>query len=136
MKTLKELADIGAAAASGNKCYHYISVSEKAHSWNPDEPARQAFAQAVRDAVLADMLPKFDSGTSVKTVPLDIDDIRATDEFKRHNCNDIRTAQSWSQDHIWLANNAAISYATLSKVYLRRQHGSDEWKPCNKEEVK
>lgn len=57
MKTPKELADIGAAAAfSDNKRYHYMSVSEQSHSWEADEPARQAFAQAVVNAVMEDLV--------------------------------------------------------------------------------
>ena len=136
MKTLKELADIGAAAAfANNRRYHYMSVSEKSHSWSGEEPARQAFAQAVRDAVLADMLPKFDSGTSVKTVPLDIDDIRATDEFK---CKSdmvpvIYTALSWGDHVVQMALYGPVKYSDLATSYLRRQHGSNEWKPCTKE---
>lgn len=57
MKTLKQLADIGAAAAfADNKRYHYMSVSEQSHSWEADEPARQAFAQAVVNAVMEDLV--------------------------------------------------------------------------------
>jgi hypothetical protein len=57
MKTLKQLADIGAAAAfADNKRYHYMSVSEQSHSWEADEPARQAFTQAVKDAVMEDLV--------------------------------------------------------------------------------
>jgi hypothetical protein len=57
MKTFKELADIGAAAAfADNKRYHYMSVSKQSHSWQADEPARQAFAQAVKDAVMEDLV--------------------------------------------------------------------------------
>ena len=135
MKTLKELADLGAAAAlaSDRRCYHYMGVSEKSHSWGPDEPARQAFAQAVRDAVLADMLPKSDSGTSVKTVPLDMDDIRATDEFKLFGGCVIQTLSEWDAIYLRLRYGGPVDYSYLAASYLRRQHGSNEWKPCTKE---
>ena len=134
MKTLKELADIGAAAAfANNRRYHYMSVSEKSHSWSGEEPARQAFAQAVRDAVLAGMLPKSDSGTSVKTVPLDISDIRATDEFKLFGGCVIQTLSEWDAIYLRLSYGGPVDYSYLAASYLRRQHDSDEWKPCTKE---
>lgn len=159
MKALKELADLGAAAAfEDNKYHHYMSVSKKAHSWESDEPARQAFAQAVRDAVekplrdeitvmgaKIDELEKNVKLTShswfphppptptTKTVPLDMDDIRATDEFRCKELHIIETAQFWHSDAVELSYGMPQSYASLATSYLRRQHGSNEWKPCTKE---
>ena len=135
MKTIKELADIGAAAAFANDrlCCHYMGVSERSHSWIPDEPARQAFAAAVRDAVLADLVTKPDSSPVTKTVPLDINDIRATDEFRHINGFAIQVLHSWRDDSVMLSLGGRIGYTTLSQDFLRRQHGSDEWKPCTKE---
>jgi hypothetical protein len=138
MKTIKELADIGAAAAfnSDRQCQHYLCVSGKSHSWECDRPARQAFAAAVRDAVLADLVTKTDSSPVTKTVPLDIDDIRATDEFRHINGAAIQVLHSWCDDSVMLMLGGRIGYTTLSQDFLRRQHGSNEWKPCTKEEVK
>jgi hypothetical protein len=134
MKTLKELADLGAAAAfADNKRYHYMSVSKQSHSWQADEPARQAFAQAVLNAVMDDMLPKADSGTSTKTVPLDINDIRATDEFKLFGGCVIQTLSEWDAVYLRLSYGGPVDYSYLATSYLRRQHGSTEWKPCTKE---
>ena len=67
MKTPKELADIGAAAAlpliNGDNA---MWISNKAgYFYEYDEPARQAFVQAVLDAVMDDMFPKQISGSSV-----------------------------------------------------------------------
>lgn len=60
--TLKQLADIGADAAfANNEGTYYMNVWKKSHSWDADEPARQAFAQAVKDAVLAGLVTKSDS---------------------------------------------------------------------------
>lgn len=254
MKTLKQLADLGAAAASAkNKGYHYIGISERSHAWNDDEDARQAFAQAVKDAVMEDlvtnqisppskpwtippppegqqwhrtdwteeMLPegyrpllleekdeigdemfqhrqwvtvtnpavhstaedwwvphrtrrplptpdlyaalkeardagkviqiKTSDGNWIDTpyptfsysshqyrikpepvlVPLDMDDIRATDEFRRGG---IATylALGWDDKIVRIADTY-VTYSDLATNYQRRQHGSDEWKPCTKE---
>ena len=58
MKTIEELADIGAkAAALLNKGCGTIAVTRNHPGWHHDEEQRQAFAAAVRDAVLAE-LPK------------------------------------------------------------------------------
>jgi len=135
--TPKELADIGAAAAfDGNRRYYYISLTEKAHSWVADEPARQAFAQAVRDAVLAELATKSDSSPTINTVPLDINDIRATDEFKLFGGCVIQTLSEWDAIYLRLSYGGPVDYSYLAASYLRRQHDSDEWKPCTKEEVK
>jgi hypothetical protein len=135
MKTLKELADLGAAAAFAIDHFHayYMSVSEKSHSWTPDEPARQAFAAAVRDAVLADLVTKTDSSPVTKTVPLDMDDIRATDEFRHKASHIVETADHWNCEEVKLSWSDSPTYEVLSTNYLRRQHDSDEWKPCTKE---
>lgn len=135
MKTIKELADIGAAAAiANNKYHHYMSVSRQSHFWESDEPARQAFAAAVRDAVLADLVTKPDSSPTTKTIPLDMGDIRATDEFKSKGAHVIETADYWCDNEVGLAwSGDTPTYAALATYYLRRQHGSDEWKPCTKE---
>ena len=135
MKTIKELADLGAAAAfANNKYHHYMSVSKQSHSWESDEPARQAFAAAVRDAVLAELATKSDSSPTTKTIPLDMGDIRATDEFKSKWSHIIETADYWCDDEVGLAwSGDAPTYADLATNYLRRQHDSTEWKPCTKE---
>ena len=219
--TLKELADLGAAAAfANNKYHHYMSVSKQSHSWESDEPARQAFAAAVRDAVLAELATKSDSSpvwqlpdppsgrewhradwteemlpdgyrpllkderivwgegkdeymgnweegfynmpnrwhwqshyrtaplipdhgfwrttrplpSVTKTIPLDMGDIRATDEFKSKWSHVIETADYWCDNEVGLAwSGDAPTYEDLARSYLRRQHGSTEWKPCTKE---
>ena len=64
MKTLKELAAIGVkAAALLNKGCGTVAVTRNHPGWQHDEEQRQAFAQAVRDAVLADLVTKLDSPT-------------------------------------------------------------------------
>jgi len=133
--TLKELADIGADAAfANNKGGHYMSVSKKFHSWDADEPARQAFAQAVRDAVIKDLVTNLVSlPTEPVLVPLDIDDIRATDEFRHKESLVIETVDHWNCGEVGLAWSDTPTYAELAANYLRRQHGSNEWKPCTKE---
>ena len=135
--TLKQLADLGADAAfANNKGHYYMSVSKKSHSWDADEPAREAFAKAVRDAVLANLVTKSDSLLDPKPepvlVPLDIDDIRATDEFRK-TTSAVCVATIWTSEFIWLSGTAALKYSTLATTYERRQHGSSEWKPCTKE---
>lgn len=73
--------------------------------------------------------------TPPKLIPLDITDIRATDEFK--SLSDIvpavYTALSWGEYVVQLAIYGSITYADLAADYLRRQHGSTEWKPCTKD---
>jgi hypothetical protein len=136
MKTLKELTDLGAAAAfANNKYHHYMSVSRQSHSWESDEPARQAFAAAVRDAVLAELATKSDSSPTTKTIPLDMGDIRATDEFTliADGFRTIRTPQSWGDLGLSFSHTCSLNYESLASKYLRRQHGSTEWKPCTKE---
>ena len=54
--TLKELADIGAkAAALLNKGCGTLAVTRNHPGWHHDEEQRQAFAQAVKEAVLERM---------------------------------------------------------------------------------
>ena len=134
MKTIKELADIGAkAAALLNKGCGTIAITRNHPGWHHDEEQRQAFAAAVRDAaVLADLVMKSDSGTS-KIVPLDMDDIRATDEFKLFGGCVIQTLSEWDAVYLRLIDGGPVDYSYLATSYLRRQHGSTEWKPCTKE---
>jgi hypothetical protein len=55
MKTIEELANLGAAAAAlKNPETFLIGISPESQFWKGDQPAREAFARAVRDAVLAD----------------------------------------------------------------------------------
>lgn len=56
MKTIEELTNLGALAAySGRGQQEYdISINPASSFWEKDKPAREAFAAAVRDAVLAD----------------------------------------------------------------------------------
>ena len=134
MKTIEELADIGAkAAALLNKGCGTIAITRNHPGWYHDEEQRQAFAAAVRDAaVLADLVMKSDSGTS-KIVPLDMDDIRATDEFKLFGGCVIQTLSEWDSVYLRLSYGGPVDYSYLATSYLRRQHGSNEWKPCTKE---
>jgi len=53
MKTIEELSNLGAAAAALKKTF-LIGISPGSQFWEGDQPAREAFARAVRDAVLAD----------------------------------------------------------------------------------
>lgn len=131
MKTIKELADIGTAASK--KVLHRAGIDFVREALL-EETARQAFAQAVRDAVLADLVTKPDSSPTTKTIPLDMGDIRATDEFKSKGAHVIETADYWCDNEVGLAwSGDTPTYAALATYYLRRQHGSDEWKPCTKE---
>jgi hypothetical protein len=173
--TIKELADIGSAAVATYENY-----------WELHRPAREAFAKAVRDAVLdavlADLVAKSDAlpdpfaelkaahaaGKVIQIkalskngalhwedvpqplfncsvilyrikpepvlVPLDIDDIRATDEFRSdYDSGFMRTVSNWNSHGVRLPCTGNVSYADLAANYLRRQHGSNEWKPCTKE---
>lgn len=62
MKTSKQLANIGAkAAVLLNKGCGTLAVTRNHPGWHHDEDQRQAFAAAVRDAVLADLVTKTDS---------------------------------------------------------------------------
>lgn len=134
MKAIEELANIGAkAAALLNKGCGTLAVTRNHPGWHHDEEQRQAFAAAVRDAaVLADLVMKSDSGTS-KIVPLDMDDIRATDEFKLFGGCVIQTLSEWDAVYLRLSYGGPVDYSYLATSYLRRQHGSTEWKPCTKE---
>jgi len=132
--TLKELADLGADAAfANNKGGYYMSVHKKSHSWDADELARQAFAQAVRDAVIKDLVTnQISLPTEPVLIPLDIDDIRATDEFKSKQGGAIYVPLFWDGVNVYL-HRGFQDYEYLATAYLRRQHGSNEWKPCTKE---
>lgn len=136
--TLKELADIGAKASrsvNGLELYGNLTVDPNRCSYNKEAPFREAFAEAVRDAVLADLVTKSDSLPEPEPVliPLDIDDIRATDEFRKPDSTTVCVATIWTNEFIWLSGKAGLKYSTLAANYLRRQHGSTEWKPCTKE---
>jgi hypothetical protein len=65
-------------------------------------------------------------------VPLDIDDIRATDEFRLKDSDTRHVLTCWSNARLRF-NIHFITYEDLAASYLRRQHGSNEWKPCTKE---
>ena len=134
--TLKELADIGAAAAVDCNKYDYLAVATRSSSWKIDRPAREAFAQAVKDAVLADLVAKSDSLPEPKPEPvlvtLDINDIRATDEFKPIHGKTIYAPLFWDSQNVKTVRGFN-TYEELATSYLRRQHGSNEWKPCTKE---
>lgn len=81
-----------------------------------------------------------DEPTPPKLIPLDINDIRATDEFRLiDNDHQICAMLHANDQRVKLAldsMNGTFEYATLAKTHLRRQHGSTEWKPCTKEETK
>lgn len=137
--TLKELADIGAKASLAvNGCIFYgdLTVDPNKAAYVNEAPFREAFAKAVRDAVLAGLVTKSDSLPEPEPVlvPLDIDDIRATDEFRSYESRTIWTATEWSDMHIILSDRYEIcmGFDYLATNYLRRQHGSNEWKPCTK----
>lgn len=65
-------------------------------------------------------------------VPLDIDDIRATDEFKLKDSDTCHVLTCWSSARLRFGIHFN-TYEELAANYLRRQHGSNEWKPCTKE---
>ena len=136
--TLTELADIGAKAsrsANGLELYGGLTVDPNRSSYLKEAPFREAFAQAVKDAVLAGLVTKSDSLPDPEPVivPLDINDIRATDEFRLIEFSLVKTVTEWNQIFVWLSNSPQLSYESLAANYLRRQHGSNEWKPCTKE---
>lgn len=138
MKTIKQLANIGAkAAVLRNKGCGTLAVTRNHPGWHHDEDQRQAFAQAVRDAVLADLVTKTDSSPVTKTVPLTLDDIRATDEFR--HCSEVHqlmTVLFADETEVIIRMHTLsvnLTYKDLADHYLRRQHGSNEWKPCTKE---
>jgi hypothetical protein len=63
-------------------------------------------------------------------------DIGATDEFKSDfDKGRIQTANMWGKHGVGLIWTGYVSYQDLAANYLRRQHGSTEWKPCTKEET-
>lgn len=180
--TLKQLADLGAKAsrsANGHKLYGNLTVDPYKSAYVSDAPFREAFAQAVKDAVLADLVTKSDSlpdpyaelkaakkaGKATEVfipddeygpdrwslhendtwaggpdryrikpvlVPLDIDDIRATDEFRLKDSHARHVLTCWSSARLRFGIHL-ITYEDLAANYLRRQHGSNEWKPCTKE---
>jgi hypothetical protein len=180
--TLTELADIGAKAsrsANGHKLYGNLTVDPNKSAYVSDAPFREAFAKAVRDAVLANLVTKSDSlpdpyaelkaakkaGKAIEVfipddeygpdrwslqendtwaggpdryrikpepVPLDIDDIRATDEFKPLHGKTIYAPLFWDRQNVKTVRGWN-TYEELAANYLRRQHGSNEWKPCTKE---
>lgn len=208
--TLKELADIGARAAfTAQMAADQTCATRMDSADTRDEPARQAFAQAVRDAVLADLVTKSDSlptfdlhgktwtrhtlgdpmpcgeneevhvlmgmdaesdrmfgdealpacnwewwddeehersniigwryadKPTIKTIPLDISDIRATDEFRpcgeAYQLCTLRHADEEAASLFYCGGSQHLTYKELAANYLRRQHGSNEWKPCTKE---
>jgi hypothetical protein len=181
--TIAKLAEIGAKAsrkANGCRLYGNLSVDPTRYSYANDQPFREAFAQAVRDAVLdhiaesdkmvapdpyaelraahaagktiqlldnilwADCLKEPDWSAPVHDyrikpepviVPLDMDDLRATDEFKQKHGETIYPPLFWDKTivRLWIM---PLSYQHLASDYLRRQHGSNEWKPCTKEITK
>jgi hypothetical protein len=63
-------------------------------------------------------------------------DIGATDEFKSDfDKGRIQTANMWGKHGVGLIWTGYVSHQDLAANYLRRQHGSTEWKPCTKEET-
>lgn len=168
---IKELADIGATAAHSAQMQTDGTMAVYMDpKLNKDESARQAFAQAVKDAVekpLRDeltvmgariaevekpnhqhyslelaqyivevakrLVTKPDSLPTTKTIPLDINDIRATDEFMAKGGTVIEVASYWDDRIVDLPYSDTPTYKHLAANYLRRQHGSTEWKPCTKE---
>jgi hypothetical protein len=214
MKTLRQLANIGAkAAALLNKGCGTLAVTRNHPGWFHDEEQRQAFAQAVKEAVLAELVTKPDSSPtfeahgftwtrhkpgepmpcngettvnwltrheeagepykhraekasnlawgvpvgwryaeptpskrklsdppegqswhrSLPPIHLTMDDIRATDEFRHKASHIVETAKHWNCEEVTLSWSDSPTYEVLSTNYLRRQHGSTEWKPCTKE---
>jgi hypothetical protein len=146
--TLKELADIGAKAsryANGSKLYGSLTVDPNKSAYISDAPFREAFAKAVRDAVLANVdalldpyadlkaahaagkVIQFNVGSEIEDdwrdgfdlgfnceleyyrikpepepvlVPLDINDIRATDEFRHKDSDTRHVLTCWSSDRL------------------------------------
>jgi len=71
--------------------------------------------------------------TPPKLIPLDINDIRATDEFKYKEGQVIQSVASWNAYNVELPRDGVVDYKELATDFTRRQHGSTEWKPCTKE---
>ena len=114
-----------------HKHYELHDVSDDLLSrWNKiktDFVAFQAELKALRDG------PGPGPGPGPEPlIPLDIDDIRATDEFKSKYGETIYAPLFWGRKKVKTAWDWC-TYEELATNYLRRQHGSNEWKPCTKE---
>lgn len=180
--TLAELAEIGAKASrhwNGYKLFGNLTVNPNRSAYADDQPFREAFAKAVRDAVLdhiaesdkpdpyAELKAAHAAGKVIQIahhnlpdvwvdfpfpefsappedyrikpepviVPLDMTDLRATDEFKMKRGKTIYTLLFWDEHNVRTSQGFA-TYDDLAANYLRRQHGSNEWKPCTKEITK
>jgi hypothetical protein len=186
--TLTQLAAIGAKAchhADGRGLVGDLVVNPERNAYASDRPFREAFAKAVRDAVLnhiaesgkrvapdpyAELRAACAAGKAIEVfiaddeygpdrwslkennswslpperyrikpepviVPLDYDDIRATDEFKSKGGGSICTLLSWDATTV-RTSMYTLTYDRLASICLRRQHGSNEWKPCTKEITK
>jgi len=177
--TISELAELGAKAsrkANGCRLYGNLTVDPAKTAYKGDRGFREAFAKAVRDAVLNHIaesgkpdpyaelkaahaagkviqmihpdgwkdihFPVFDAEPGqyrIKPepgiVPLDMTDLRATDEFKMKRGATIYTVLFWDKHNVRTSKDFA-TYDDLAANYLRRQHGSNEWKPCTKEITK
>lgn len=70
-------------------------------------------------------------------IPLDVSDIRAADEFRPCvGVFQICPLHHADETHVTISekfSHTRLSYPELAANHLRRQHGSDEWKPCTKE---
>lgn len=113
--------------------YNEVSLSLKSQFWDKEATARLTLARALLDRLPE---PANDEPTPPKIIPLTIDDIRATDEFTAKGGNGIEVASYWGDRAVDLAYSGTPTYEQLATDYLRRQHGSNEWKPCTKEETK
>jgi hypothetical protein len=181
--TIAQLAEIGAKASRDwqgqQRLYGNLTVDPRKTAYADDQPFREAFAKAVRDAVLdhiaesgkmvvldpyAELRAAHAAGKTIQMksgiiwsdivfpvfdgqpddyrikpepviVPLDRDDIRATDEFKRKQGGAIYVPIFWDGANVYL-HRGFQTYGYLASDYLRRQHGSNEWKPCTKEITK
>ena len=109
-----------------HKHYELHDVSNDLLSrWNKiktDFVAFQAELKALRDR------PELEPDL----IPLDIEDIRATDEFKPIHGKTIYAPLFWDSQNVKTVRGFN-TYEELATSYLRRQHGSNEWKPCTKE---
>jgi hypothetical protein len=96
------------------------------------EAAKPAYVGYMTDEMPADPYADKPKAEPV-LVPLDASDIRATDEFRLIQSPDtIYTVIRWDSRCILFQSIGLENYSDISRHYLRRQHGSEEWKHCTK----
>ena len=97
--TLKELADIGAKAASVTQMYendtHLVQMNKGSYGFNRDTPARETFAKAVLDAVGYEF-PKDEEREAFDAWATANNKLATTDQFEAWKAGreELRRAQS------------------------------------------